>query len=321
MISRADFENYLKSIDTTEYEQKQKKGKRIGNIILYTSVAIIFALVTATVLLTIETKQTKPGLVSNMLMVTICVSAILGVVSFSLKVYFSRRGLQKFDDEFRNKFIEKLFEGYSYTYDRKGVINESIFARSRFSELGDNYEGQDYLSIAIPNKDGTPSATRLNICDIEISDTNYYTDRNGNMQQETITIYKGAFGYISFAQNFKCALGLNSSCGVKGEKRISLEDVKFNKAIGTFTDNELEARVILDPVMMQKLLKLNTYANGMRIKLNSNEGFLSMRRNLFEARRQKGQTMAEAYASLYDDAYLIILIVEAIRKEDKKFKI
>ena len=229
--------------------------------------------------------------------------------------------MQKFDNEFRNQFIAKLFEGYSYTYDRNGAINENIFARSRFSDMGDRYEGQDYLSIAIPRKDGTPSATRLNICDVEITDTNYYTDRDGNMQQETIVIYKGAFGYVSFAGNFRCALGLNSSSGARGEKRISLEDVKFNKAIGAFTDNELEARVFLDPVMMQKLLKLNTYANGMRIKLNSNEGFLSMKRNLFEARRKKGQTMAEAYASLYDDAYLITLIVEEIKKNDKKFAI
>ena len=320
MISRTDFENYLKTIDTSEFEAQQKKGNRIWNIIFYSVVAVIFALVTATVIILVERKASEQTQTA-VLMATIMTTVVLGTITAGLRVYLTRRGLRKFDNEYRNKILEKLFEGYSYTYERNGVIDSQIFARSGFSELGTDYRGQDLLSVAIPNKDGTPSATRFNICDLEITETHTYRDRQGNIETETAILYKGAFGYVSFAERFKCALGLNASCGMRGEKRIELEDVKFNKAIRTFTDNELEARVILDPVMMQKFLKLNTYAAGLKLRLRSNEGFLSMRRNLFEARRQKGQTMAEAYGTLYDDAYLIILIIEEIRKNDKHFKI
>lgn len=320
MISRADFQEYLKNIDTSAFEAEQKKGKRIWNILLYSVFGVLLALVTATVLICTN-KHANAQTQTNMLMVTIMAVVVLTTITAGLKIYLTKRGARKFDEAYRNKILDKLFDGYSYTYDRAGAINESIFARAKFSDMGTEYHGQDYLSIAIPRKDGTPSATRLNICDVEVTETTTYYDKDGNVQTETAILYKGAFGYVSFADNFKCALGLNASCGARGEKRVELEDVKFNKAIRTFTDNELEARVLLDPVMMQKLLKLNTYANGLKMKLNSNEGFLSMRRDLFEARRKKDQSMAEAYAPLYDDAYLIISIVEEIRKNDKHFKV
>ena len=315
MISKQEFEEYLKSIDTTEYEEDMKKENKKGSIAFYICLGIGFAVIAAAVVYIMSTHVYQ-----------IWYLALFGLpfimLAFILKSYFGNKILQEFDNRYRNQFIAKLLEGYEYTYDRNSYITPEIYKRGHFTTTGDDYTGQDLLTITIPNKDGEKTKTKLNVCDLNIVEYETVRDNDGTTHTETITLYAGMFAYVELQEPFKCNMAINTTLYDQKARLVQLEDVNFNKKLRTYSNDQLEARYILTPDMMQKLLKLTKLSSMVKLKLVGKEAFMGLEFNLFEPTVfKKGKSLSEIYLPLYDDIAFVLKIVNELSKNSKVFKI
>ena len=313
MISRAEFEAYLNTVDTGEFDERMKRQEEKGKIfsICWYTLFVVVALIT--------TVLVAKHMYWAFAFLLVCILALsLGLAGKSI---FTGKVFSDFDAKFRDRFMAKLLEGYSYKYSRNHYISEAIYSRLGFTSTGDDYDGQDLLEIEIPNKDGEPSGCWLRICDLHITEEHTYTDKDGNTHTETETIYSGAFGYVVFKEEFKCALGLDAMPSAKGLKRIKLEDIEFNKKFHLLSTDQLETLRILTPDMMQKVMALDKRVRRLAVMLQRNAMSIGFAKNLFEPTRKEKKSLAEMYLPLYDDVEILVKIVEEIRRNKKVFKI
>lgn len=162
---------------------------------------------------------------------------------------------------FKQKVIKPLIGAIdaNLNYHPEGMISQSRFERSGlFRHSIDRYSGNDHVS---GNIDGVP---------IEFSDLHaqYETkDSKGNTHWHTI--FQGLFIVSEFNKHFKGttyvlpdsaqkSLGtligqwLQSTTGAHGEL-VKMDDPEFEKHFVVYASDQIEARYILTPSMMQRL--------------------------------------------------------------------
>ena len=208
----------------------------------------------------------------------------------------------------------------------KNCISSDVYEKSPFAEQYDEYSGEDLLSINIPNDNNTPSNTWFHISDLSITKQeeriDYVVDKYGNTHQEvthyTVSVFHGAFAFVIFPTHFKCKISIN--CEMKGCKRLNFEDMTYNKKLKTYSDNELEAFLVLTPDLINKLkdlekrydLKLVMYDNKLIIEMPHS--------NLFEFTKDKNKFQSNIFDNFYDDISAILGIVTEIKNNNKIFK-
>lgn len=136
--------------------------------------------------------------------------------------------------------------------------------------------------------------------------------------ENCIAIYNGIFGYVYFPFDFKCNMSLNIA--FKGEKKIKLESVKFNKLFKTYTDNQLETLVILTPALMNKLISFSKRVRKLTLSLSKSGAlYLGMTGDLFKLKTFFQVPSGRVFERYYDDVYNLLLLVEEIRTNNKVF--
>lgn len=313
MISKEEFIRYCDSVIPQEEKDKYKKK-------------------TLTMWITLAFVLLGEGIITLLVypkwMPIIFIMFIVAIVSIVIIVATMKYKWGKFKKKYSKQVFDCLLKGYEYEYKPDYCIGEPIYRASGFGSTDyDSYSGEDLLSVHIPNDDGTPSSVTLNICDLHITRTETYTVRvknsDGSYSTEertrTVTIYNGVFGYIYFPFEFKCNMSLNIS--FKGEKRIKLEDIRFNKVFKTYTDNQMESLVILTPTLMNKLITFSNRVSRFKLSLSkSGSMYFGMSKNLFKLKCFLKKPSGKVFERFYDDVYDIISMVEEIKNNNKVFK-
>ena len=250
------------------------------------------------------------------LIAPVLVLAYLGVV-YIYKRVFKNNSVGIKEDGIQD-VLKILLEGYKYKYSNLDSIGEMAYRRNPFRKDFDNVKGEDYLKVYIPNDDGSPSYVSLTISDVSVTKDKIIEDEHGFSHREPVLVYKGAIAEIDFHFDFKCKLNINFNPGTL--KRIYFEDIEFNKQVQVFSDNELEAMLIITPSMVNKLKVFQQRAKNFNLSLQSHYLFFEFaNKNIFEV-NEKGSPI-EYFDSIYDDVELIISIVEEIKNNNKIFKI
>lgn len=317
MVSKQEFQEFAKTLITEDDKEGLRKAKIKFSIIL--SVVLVLEAVGFTVLALSVTNQVLK-------IVLFIFMAILMLISFFIVRHNHSFNWSNYKEQNMPKILEFLLKGYKYDYAMDKYIPEEVFEKSPFADKFDEYKGEDLLSVNIPNDDSTQSNTWFHISDLRITKQeeriNYYVDKYGNTQKEvehyTVSVFKGAFAYVTFPVMFKCDLSIN--CQLKNTKSINFEDVDFNKTLKTYADNELEAFIVLTPELMNKLKELNARTKGIKLAMYDNKLYLTMTKsNLFEFRSKK-QFDASMFDGFYDDISAILGIVTEIKNNNKVFK-
>lgn len=305
MITREEFHAKCENIISDEDKIEIAKTKRNHKL-------------TYAILLPVE------AIIGIILAFTTTVFALIGVVIVMLISTLIISGAYSYKwDKYKNKYathiIDCLLENYAHNFTQSGYIDPMIFRSSCFYRPYDDFFGSDLLTVDIPKDDGALSGIRLNICDIRTTKEETTTDSEGRTQTRTVTVYSGAFGYINFPFQFKCDLSLNAR--LSGTSKIKLEDIKFNKTFDVYSNNQLEALVILTPTLMTKLLTLSNNVKGLSFALcQDGRLFISMNRNLFEVKVSKKSSINTLFDRFYDDICNILAIVDEIKDNNKVFK-
>jgi hypothetical protein len=240
------------------------------------------------------------------------IMAIVGIVK-------ANNAEKYYKTNYSKKILDFLFKDNEYTFDEQGKIDERKF---RDSQIGlrrnyDYYRGEDLLTINIPNDDGSRSNNNLNLCDLKV--TKIEGDDDGGSRE--VNVYSGVFGYVDFPFQFKCSMSINTNYrkyGVKFEK-VSLEDIVFNKKFDVHSNDQVEARYILTPEMMEKLMELNKKIGKIYLVIVDNKmyfGFPGI--DLFELK--KVNNVENLFDDFYNHVSIILSIVNEIKSNNKVFK-
>ena len=213
---------------------------------------------------------------------------------------------------YNDKIVEFLFKGIDYTYDSFGSIERWIFTDSQFLPgnvySAGNMPVRDKLVVNIPNQDGSKSKCNLTLCDVIVGHDEF--------------VYFGIHGYIEFPFEFICNVSINTEYTIPGVlfEEVKLEDINFSEKFTVYSDDQIDARRILTPDIMKKLLEFNEKAGKIKLVLKGKEMFLGFpKENLFQLRNNRKNIM-EQYNKFYDDDCFIFDIVKYIKENIVAFK-
>lgn len=252
------------------------------------------------------------------------IGVIFLIIGFSKNI--QKSGLMNYlSSTYKAQIIDYLLKNHTHAYSQEDYIDEKIFNDSQFHDHSfmknyyDVYEGEDLLKINIPNDDGSKSENYLSLCDLLIEEIE--TNKEG--EKQTYTIYDGTFGYIDFPFNFKCALTINTSYIRKDLKfqKIELEDIKFNQKFKILGTDQIEARYILTPNMMENLMRLFKSFHRFKLVLVDDKMYLGFEyKNLFEFSTLKSGRPESIFDNFYTDIETILNIVNELKTNNKIFK-
>ncbi|SHG03242.1 DUF3137 domain-containing protein [Pedobacter caeni] len=149
-----------------------------------------------------------------------------------------------------------------------------------------------------------------------------YKSKPGKIEFST-AIFKGVIFRADFNKNFegitilsadRLRLNISPYDKVIPGTPIEMENTAFNKLFNIRTTNEIEARYLLSPLLMEKLIELNKKSSGtISVSFINNSIYIAFPRvrQLFEVQTHKSFLNAEA---LEEDLYVIRLMCFAIEE-------
>lgn len=316
MITRNEFEEYIKSLipeeERTKLNSKLKannKTARVAGIITLISLACFFLIVP----LVMVGVRFNGFMEIIMILAFILFSAAITTMIFNSK---ASTELRKIENIYKDDIINFLFKDYKHNYNRFGGIERELFEVSQMGNSSriDEYRCEDFLSINIPNDDGTPSDVKLNLCDIYA----YYETKDADGDTDRYIVYDGVFGYAQLPFNFKSTLTINTTFRTtKKLDAITLEDVSFNKLFKIKCSDQIEARYILTPEVMLDLMKLKTKMGKIKLILSGDMMFIGFpNQNLFHF----NGTSEKSFLTVFNQSEAIVNLITKIAQNNKVFK-
>ncbi|MEO1473500.1 MAG: DUF3137 domain-containing protein [Pseudomonadota bacterium] len=120
---------------------------------------------------------------------------------------------------------------------------------------------------------GTRNGVDFDFFEAHLEDKRTTRDSNGNTRTRWVTVFRGQCIRFKFHKRFygktlitRDAGLFNRFGGGKGMQRASLEDPTFEKAFEVYTTDQVEARFLLTPDLMQSLNDLETAFHGADLK-------------------------------------------------------
>ena len=224
---------------------------------------------------------------------------------------------------FKNKIISRIinFIDGELKYSPENKVHEDLFEQSKMFSEPSKYYGNDHVS-------GTLGSTTIAFSDVKAS-TGGWPESN-----TTVNIFTGIFVVADFNKYFKTLTYVmpnskrhraanswltnifKSLVKAHGDP-VKLENSDFDKAFATFSKDQIEARYILTPDFMEKILKFRSKAwkrgsNEIYISFVNNRIYLGityprdiLEPNIFQSLHKN--TDVENY---YYDLYFILNIIE-----------
>lgn len=150
-------------------------------------------------------------------------------------------------------------------------VREDVFVKSALFDVPDRYTSEDVVL-------GRVDKTEIVFAEVHAEKLSHYTDNNGNTKESWSDIFKGLLFFGDFNKHFvghtivKRNFNLKSldfdisfkrifRSGFKSEKgkgrRVVLENPVFEKVFKTYSTDQVEARYILTPSLMERMLELD----------------------------------------------------------------
>lgn len=213
---------------------------------------------------------------------------IVGIVIFSIKIHKIRKAIKlKYKEEVIKEMVH--FVDPSLSYNATSFISQGEFSGSKIFIQGiDRYKGDDLVQ-------GTIGKTDVRFSELHAE---YYTrDKDGNKQYHTI--FKGIFFIADFHKDFvgetmvlpDTAEKLFGKLGTMFQKMnisrpdlVKLENPEFEKAFAVYGTDQVEARYILTPALMERIMDFKKKSGKIHLSFLHSKVYIaiSVNKNLFE---------------------------------------
>jgi hypothetical protein len=225
-----------------------------------------------------------------------------------------------FRRDFKQKFVRPLAQEFGLTYGAGQSIPRRTFDQSQLfaGQSYNRYAGEDYFG------------GKLGATDMEFSELRVQRESGSGKRKTVVTVFRGLFISADFHKNFRArTFVLPDSLGALGGvgtflqsinvfqpgKLVKLEDVEFERAFAVYADDPLEARYLLTPLLMERLLAYKRATGAtMRASFVNSRVFLALSGlpDLFEPKIWNAPPFREECRALFRDIDLFAGVVEAL---------
>ena len=161
-------------------------------------------------------------------------------------------------------------------------ISEETFCTCKLFPPPDRYSSEDFIS-------GRVDKTDICFSEVHAEERHVSTTKNGTREYWT-DIFRGFLFIADFHKDFSGRTILYRNSWFKfrfgSEKRVKLENSTFENCFDVFSTDEIEARYILSPAMMERLVEMNNrLGNNVTISFCHSNVYIAIpdSRNHFEA--------------------------------------
>lgn len=205
------------------------------------------------------------------------------------------------------------------------VAEPLVMARFRNMGLVPSYDRASYEDMLT----GTRGDLPFEFFEAHLEERRQSTDSKGRSSTKWVTVFRGQVLAVHFAKPFQGTTRVYRDAGIfnglikLGQKfsrheRVALEDPVFEKAFEVYSTDQIEARYILTPDFMERLLNLEKAFHGkqLRCAFSGGEMFVAVEgENLFEAgsMRRSMDDVGRVQEILQDFAAVFVLIDAASR--------
>lgn len=220
--------------------------------------------------------------------------AALGIsvgAGFLIYQFIYRNQISGFKTLFKDQIIEKMvqFIDESLRYNRYGSITKGEYQASHlFAKSYDRFRGDD---LVVGDVDGVS----LKFSDLHTE----YKSKDKDNKEHWHTIFQGIFFIADFHKNFK---GRTVVLPDRAEKLfggfgqffqgmsshgelVKMDDPTFEKEFVVYSDDQIEARYILSPALMERITKLKKKSGkALQVSFNGSKIYvaISYQKEMFE---------------------------------------
>ncbi len=254
------------------------------------------------------------------------IGALFGVTLLSLAIIgFIMKILSKgFRKEYKDKIIEQIVQQVdeNLKYNMDGYISKSEFLNSKiFEHKIDKYSGEDMVY-------GKIDKTEIKFSEVLAQ----YITRDSKGRTQTHTLFKGIFFEADFNKEFTSFIQVKpdiaeSMFGRFGttlqkfsttgstKQLIKLEDPTFEKYFAVYGPNQVEARYILSPKVMESIVKIKTKFNkNISLSFINSKLYVAIpfKKDLFEPSIIKSISRLDHVEEYYEILQDLVDIVESL---------
>ena len=289
MKTETDLKHFYDSVLSVSLKDMEEKRRKSASkiIILWIVLGFIFlcGLLASAVLLNLG--------------IAIAIFIFLMIIGIIIHVIFFNRGIKAFTSEFKERIVGEVvrFADKNLVYAPQNGISQQTYMDSQiFLTHPDRYKCEDHVS-------GKIGETQIEFSEIHSEYKTESTDSKGRRQTQWHTIFRGLFFIADFNKNFQGTTVVlpdlaEKTFGFLGKifqswnlarkgQLIKLEDPEFEKLFVVYGDNQITARYILTPGLMQRLVEFRkNVSNTIFLSFKDSKVYLaiSISRNLFEPR-------------------------------------
>lgn len=262
---------------------------------------------------------------SNQTMSNIFPLFIIGVLGGIVLIFLTGRKKREYRTKYKNQVVTQVVHAIDSTwnYQADGHIPTTDYHQSDlFRQRYDRYNGDDLIS-------GVIDKTDFKCSELHTEYVTHTTDSEGKRKEEWHTIFKGLFFHADFNKDFKARTyiapdGAEKLLGKfahnlqklsnKGDL-VKLENQEFEKMFKVHSTDQIEARYILTPTIMEALVNLRKQINrSMHLSFIGNRVFcaISFNKNLFEPRIMKSGVNFKDIQEMYHLFRLNAIIIQEL---------
>ena len=210
-----------------------------------------------------------------------------GIAGFGLHA-FGRQELKALSNRAKATIMDEVTRSFDLQY-TMSPVHPAVLGMFEKLNLIPNWDRSHFEDMLT----GSRSETPFEFFEARLKQRRTTTDSKGRTRTEFVTVFDGQCLVVHFPKSFHGVTKVFRDAGIfnifKGvggrEDRVRLEDPKFEKAFEVVSTDQVEARFLLTPDFMERLLKLEETFHGgkLRCAFSGGELFVCVEGgNLFE---------------------------------------
>lgn len=255
------------TLETLENKRKELWKKGCSEGLMY---AAIFLMIGMVALLLLKLQSVMGLIVIALVSVVIFISCIHGKSSVLSSFY-------------KEEIVDVIIHAFcpNATYSPNDGISETLFCDSGLFTSPDRYHAEDRI-------EGRLDKTAFVCSEVHAEERKTRTTKNGT-QHYWVDIFEGFIFMADFHKDFQGETLVLRNSLLKlqiGTSRVKMENPAFEKRFDVFSTDQIEARYLLTPSMMERILKLdNLFGKGITVSFRNSTILIAIpdSRNRFEA--------------------------------------
>lgn len=243
---------------------------------------------------------------------------VLGVLGLWIWVH---RPIGAYKSSVKAEIYPEIFKffGDEFVYLEDGPLSVSSLKPSGIIPSYDNAHVEDYVR-------GSYKDVGLELTEAKLTET-----RGSGKNRHTVTVFRGIFVLFSANKNFSGQTIVRKDSGRIGNwlrdkfnklENVALEDPEFEKQFEVYSDDQIEARYLLTPSFMERLLSLSRLFRGSGVQCSFYDNRLLLMIVSTHDRFETGSAFAPAtfvaeINTILEEMSLIFQMVDTLKLNER----